>query len=164
VFALMAAAAKPTLGADEAIAIGGAYWPWVGALHSLLDSVRDEVEDAAADHRSLLDNYASPQEAAGRLRLLAAEASRRASLLPDPCQHAVVLAGMIGSYLSCPAISERSQLVSQAVLETAGSLVSPTILMFRARRLSGHLVRALRVALSRPPVTSSNGSRRAKPI
>lgn len=83
-FALLAAAAKPTLAPNDAAAIEAAYWPWIGALHSLLDSLIDYKEDAAAGQRSLLDYYDNPREMADRLGLLATEALRAAVSLPRP--------------------------------------------------------------------------------
>jgi tetraprenyl-beta-curcumene synthase len=140
VFALITAAARPDVSSEHAIAIERAYWPWVGALHSLLDSVTDEAEDANAAHRNLLDYYGSPEEAARRLKLLAVEAQRRTSRLPNAHQHTVILAGMAGSYLSIPPASERGRLVARAVLDTIGGLAVPTLLIFRARRAAGDLL------------------------
>ena len=45
VHALIAAAANPTLDACDLAAIDRAYFPWPGALHSLLDSLIDRRED-----------------------------------------------------------------------------------------------------------------------
>ncbi len=47
VLSLIAAAAVPSLRASDVAAIEGAYFPWIGALHSLLDSIVDQAEDAA---------------------------------------------------------------------------------------------------------------------
>jgi len=134
VFALIAAASRPGLSSDEALAIEGAYWPWAGALHSLLDSVADESEDAAEGQRSLLDYYASPEEAAKRLRALASEALWHVNDLSHGRQHVVVLAGMAGSYLSQRPLSMRGQVISQAVLAEMGFLSKPTELIFRCKR------------------------------
>jgi tetraprenyl-beta-curcumene synthase len=133
-FALIAAAARPDLTPAEAAAISEAYWPWAGALHILLDSVADEALDAAAGQRSLLDYYASPTQAASRLQLLAREAMRSMSELPKSHQHAVILAGMVASYLSSASpLSTRAQLISQSVLEAMGPTVKPSIFIFRVR-------------------------------
>jgi tetraprenyl-beta-curcumene synthase len=140
-FALISAAGGERFTLAEANAIERVYWPWVGALHSLLDSVSDEAEDAAASQRSLLDYYSSPQEAAGRLRMLTVEAVRHMDALPNANQHLVILAGMTGSYLSRPPATERGRLIRRAVLETVGGLVKPTIVIFRAREAIGRLGR-----------------------
>ena len=43
VHALIAAAASPMLDEQDVAAIEAAYFPWIGALHSLLDSLVDSV-------------------------------------------------------------------------------------------------------------------------
>jgi tetraprenyl-beta-curcumene synthase len=136
VFALITAAAQSTLTQDEVLAIERVYWPWAGALHTLLDSVADEAEDAAVGQRSLLDYYSSPEEAAARLRVLTREALARTSVLPNSREHAVVLAGMAGNYLSEPLQSERSRLLADTVVERLGGLARLSVFVFRIRHLA----------------------------
>lgn len=136
VFALIAAAARPGLARMEATAIEHAYWPWIGALHSLLDSVVDEAEDALGGQQSLLNYYGSSQEAAARMALLADESLRRAAALSHSREHAIVLTGMVGSYLSSRCRTERGQLVSKAVLPAMGGLIIPTRMIFRFSALA----------------------------
>jgi len=154
VFALMAAAAWPRLVSTEAQAIKEAYWPWIGALHSLLDSVVDEAEDAAAGQRSLLDYYGSPNEAAARLALLAEESLRCASKLANRRQHSIVVTGMVGSYLSSECCSDRGQLVSRAVLAKMGGLIRPTKLIFHYRGVAKDLGDRART-FRRPPFSAT---------
>jgi tetraprenyl-beta-curcumene synthase len=140
VFALIAAAAQPALLPAEAIAIEDAYWPWVGALHSLLDSLIDEPEDAAVSQRSLLDYYGSPREAAARLQMLAREAMRSVRSLPNADQHVLILAGMASFYLTAPqASSPTARLVSRRVLDTLGPIIRPSMAVVGARRTAGRL-------------------------
>ena len=147
-FALIAAASWPELSPSQGTAIAEAYWPWAGALHILLDSVADEALDTAAGQRSLLDYYASPEEAASRLQLLASETMQGVSELPRPNQHAVILAGMVASYLSSVSpLSTRAQLIYRAVLEGMGAIVKPSMFIFRVRRAAARLD-ARRVRLS----------------
>jgi tetraprenyl-beta-curcumene synthase len=142
-FALIAAAARPQLTAAEAMAIEGAYWPWIGALHSLLDSLVDEPEDTAAGQRSLLHYYASREEAAARLQLLAAEARRALGSLPNAREHTLILAGMATHYLSAPEASSPAWLLaSRGVLETLGAIAKPSMLVMRARRTAGRMARS----------------------
>jgi tetraprenyl-beta-curcumene synthase len=138
--ALLGAAARPTLGAEEATAIASAYRPWFEALHTLLDSVVDELADAEAGQRSLLHYYGSPSEAASRLGLIASEAVRGLGDLPKASTHGAILAAMAGFYL-CPApATPTGNLASGTVLEAMGFLARPTVLMFGAR----HKIRRLR--------------------
>jgi tetraprenyl-beta-curcumene synthase len=137
IFALIAAAAGPRVRSAEAAAMGNAYFPWVGALHTLLDSLVDRREDAAAGQRSLLDYYASPQEAAARLGLLAAESLNRIRTLPGSRQHMLLLAGMASYYLSTPeAARPDAMLTASSVLKTIGGLAAPTMFVMGARRVA----------------------------
>jgi tetraprenyl-beta-curcumene synthase len=141
-FALIAAAARPALQPSQAIAIERAYWPWVGALHSLLDSLIDEPEDAAVAQRSLLDYYTSPQEAAARVQLLAREALRTVRSLPNAHEHVLILAGMASFYLTAPeASSPTARLVSEKVIETLGPVIRPSMAVFGARRTASRIPR-----------------------
>ncbi len=45
VFALIAAAAEESVRGEEIVAIERAYFPWIGALHLLLDSLIDQADD-----------------------------------------------------------------------------------------------------------------------
>jgi tetraprenyl-beta-curcumene synthase len=140
VFALIAAAAGPVVSSEEQEQIENAYFPWIGALHSLLDHLVDTSEDAACGQRSLVGYYASPAEAAERMQMLAAEALRAARALPQGRRHAVILAGMAGYYLSAPeASAPRALPVTEKVRETIGRLMGPALLVFKARRLAGRL-------------------------
>jgi tetraprenyl-beta-curcumene synthase len=143
VHVLIGAAAERDLEAGEVRAISDAYFPWIGGLHSLLDNLIDKHEDEAAGHRSLLEYY-GPQRAAQRMRWLAVEAMGATRELPHHRRHVVILAAMIGSYLSTPeAHSPELEPVSRSVLETVGALQRPTMLVFELRRLPAQLRDAL---------------------
>ena len=143
VHALIAAAAEEDLDAHEAALLERAYFPWIGGLHSLLDNLIDKREDEAAGHRSLVEYY-GPERAAERMRWMAEQAGAVAAALPHSRRHTVVLAGMIGNYLSTPeAHSAELAPVSDAVLATTGGLARPTMLVFELRRLPGRLRNAI---------------------
>jgi tetraprenyl-beta-curcumene synthase len=143
VYVLIAAAAEEQLEGSEVAALEYAYFPWIGGLHSLLDNLIDKHEDEAAGHRSLVEYY-GPQRAAQRMRWLAGEAMRVAEELPHNRRHIVILAAMIGNYLSTPeAHSPELEPVSESVLATVGELERPTMLVFKLRRLPAHLRNAI---------------------
>ncbi len=143
VHALIAAAAEEDLDAHAAKLLEQAYFPWIGGLHSLLDNLIDKREDEAAGHRSLVEYY-GPERAAERMRWMAEQAALLAGELPHSVRHTVVLAGMIGNYLSVPeAHSPELAPVSEAVLSTTGGLARPTMLVFELRRLPSSLHNAI---------------------
>jgi tetraprenyl-beta-curcumene synthase len=83
VFALIAAAAQPILESGQAAATESAYFPWIGALHILLDSLIDRGEDATTGQHCLVDHYVSAEEAAVRMSVIATRATRATELLPE---------------------------------------------------------------------------------
>jgi tetraprenyl-beta-curcumene synthase len=136
VHVLIAAAANSELRRGDITAIDDAYFPWIGALHSLLDNIVDRQEDVITDQRSLVSYYASPAQAAARLELLAVKAVGCAQALPRGERHAIILAAMAGNYLSSPeANAPDVKAVSQSVLDAIGDLATPTLLVFKLRRL-----------------------------
>lgn len=139
VFALMASAARPSVGTRELTDIERAYFPWIGALHTLLDSLIDRPDDLAAEQQSLIDYYGSEQAMIERLTLLAVEARRRAQALPDGRDHTLILAGMVSLYLSSTqAARPPARLVRVRLKQIIGPLAWPTLAVFYLRRFVAH--------------------------
>jgi len=134
VFALIAAAAEPSVSDEDTSAIARAYFPWIGALHLLLDSLIDRKDDVQAGRYSLVEHYASPRELAGRLGAITAEALRAARALPHGEQHELILAAMASFYLTQPAASSPAGALARAeILATLGERAVPTMCLFRVR-------------------------------
>ena len=140
VFALISAAAQPALQVAHATALERAYFPWIGSLHTLLDSLIDEREDALTNQHCLTARYASDEETASRLQLLALGARERTQALPDSEHHMMILAAMVSFYLASPRSRDpRVKLAAEAVLTVFGDHVAPTMLVLRARHTVRHL-------------------------
>jgi tetraprenyl-beta-curcumene synthase len=134
VYALIAAAAQPRVQEAEITAIEGAYFPWIGALHSLLDNLVDIAEDYATGQRSLVGCYASSLDASTRMRLLAQRSLRAAEDLPGGRGHVLILAAMASFYLSTPeASAPAARPVAHAVLEALGEPARLSMRVFRTR-------------------------------
>jgi tetraprenyl-beta-curcumene synthase len=134
IYALIAAAAQSHVQDGEIAAIEDAYFPWIGALHSLLDNLVDIAEDYATGQRSLVGCYASSLDAATRMRLLSERALNAAEDLPDGRGHVLVLAAMASFYLSTPeASAPAARPVAQAVLEALGEPARLSMRVFRTR-------------------------------
>jgi len=142
VLALISATADPALTRRETDALDDAYYPWIGALHTLLDSLVDREEDTSSPgQRSLIDYYDTPAEAAARLEMIALQAVRRATLLPRACNHAMILAAMACFYLSEPrASAPDARLAKKRVLSSMGALAVPTMAVLQARRAADWLL------------------------
>jgi tetraprenyl-beta-curcumene synthase len=142
IFALIAMASRPQVSLCEAVAVENAYFPWIGSLHSLLDSLIDLPEDIACSQQNLVTHYVSADEMATRMKMITVESVRRSESLPDGPQHALVLTGMVCFYLS--ADEAHLPYVQQAgtqVLGALGGLAKTTMFVFDVQRA----VRFLRV-------------------
>jgi tetraprenyl-beta-curcumene synthase len=138
VHVLIAAAAEHGLQQEDLAALDRAYFPWIGALHSLLDNLVDREEDVRTDQPSLVSYYASPAQAAARMQMLAVESVSRARALPRGHRHLLILAAMAGNYLSNPEANEPEVSdVAHSVLDAIGGLAKPTLLVFQLRRFGG---------------------------
>jgi tetraprenyl-beta-curcumene synthase len=143
VHALIAAAAKPSLHVEDVVAIEDAYFPWIGALHSLLDSLVDEAEDAASGQFSLVGCYRSLGDAASNMGRLAERALGAARELPHGRRQAVLLAAMACSYLSAPEASSPDALAAaRSVRHALGGLARPALVVFKLRALTARCGRA----------------------
>jgi tetraprenyl-beta-curcumene synthase len=149
-FALIAAAADPALDPGVARTLGNAYFPWVGALHSLLDSLADREEDLATGRRGLIDYYRSPHEAADRIATIATEAMGQVRELPGGHSHTLIVAAMTSFYLCDLSMSSspHARLATPVVLEAMGCLARPTMLILSARRAAGRVSGRLAAYLS----------------
>jgi tetraprenyl-beta-curcumene synthase len=137
VLALLAAAADPTTHARDVAAIEAAYFPWIAALHTLLDSLVDQEEDALGDHHSLVSHYASYHEAAVRLGELTRRSIQLAHGLPQGKFHVTILSGMASYYLADPEASRpQAREARRAVLAALDGPTGPALLIFRLRRLA----------------------------
>jgi len=151
VHALIAAAATPDLDLRDVVEIDGAYYPWIGALHSLLDSLVDRREDRDGGRICLLDHYPStsaathpadpvphyaPTYAAARLADLALCSKTACEGLPGALAHRVIVTAMASYYLSAPECdTAEARAIARALTGVLGRPLSVAIAMFRARRL-----------------------------
>jgi len=140
VLALLAIAQDARASASHVAAIERAYFPWIGALHTLLDSLIDLNEDAEAGQPSLLAYYASEQDAATRIQMLAARSLHTARSLPRGRQHLLILAAMASFYLTAPeAASCGADTIARSVIETLGLHASPSMVVLGLRRRAARM-------------------------
>jgi tetraprenyl-beta-curcumene synthase len=145
VFARIAAGARPRTERQHALAVEGAYYPWIASLSSLLDSLIDHGEDVAEGQRSLIDYYSSPTETATRLQSLASQAVGCTKALADGQQHTMILAAMAGFYHAMPqASTPDTGLVTRCILDTmVGDFAVLATIMLRLRRTIGSVAHGL---------------------
>lgn len=136
IHALLAAAADETTTPQVAERIRAAYFPWICALSTLLDSLVDEEEDARTGEQSFIAHYASRAAARERIRLVSRRSFAGARHLPGGQLHAVIVAGMVAMYLSkASAWQPRARPVTVAVLRASSGVVMPLLGLLRTWRL-----------------------------
>jgi tetraprenyl-beta-curcumene synthase len=136
VLALIAAAGDPSTTPGHAWAIEQAYYPWVAALSTLLDSVVDQQQDRAEHQPSLLDHYRSSQQVAERISLMAAEAMVAVRPLAGGDKHRMLLAAMAAFFHSRPeAAQPDAYTATKAAVDSLGGWAIPAQLVLRARTL-----------------------------
>ncbi len=134
VFALIAAAADPRLSAAEVSASAEAYFPWVGALHVLLDSLVDLNADLRSGDHSLVSHYGGSSQAAERLGRIAGEAAERLEGLARKSEHGLILTAMASFYIARPsAHTPEAAPASAGVRRALGSQARPAVAVLRAR-------------------------------
>lgn len=135
-YALIACAADPRLSEQAVAEIECAYFPWIGALHTLLDSLVDFHEDLVMGQNNLVGQYESAEHAAARLGLIAQQALRHAQRLPHRRRHLLILVGMASFYLSDArqAGSTHARAAVPLLRRTLGRLTAPAMAMIGARR------------------------------
>jgi hypothetical protein len=143
IFSLIAAASHPLMDRGTVAQMEGAYFPWAGSLHTLLDSLVDRTEDTHGGQRSLLDYYRGEEEARARMAHIAEQAVKRLRALPDGQAHLIVFAAMASLYvISVRSDASADHAISGAVLATIGTPVVPALIVFALRRailrLRGH--------------------------
>ncbi|MBS1869105.1 MAG: DUF2600 family protein [Actinobacteria bacterium] len=130
VLALIAAAADPATTTDAAERVRRAYFPWIEALSTLLDSVADHADDARTGELSFVGQYPSRRAAVARLRAVTARAVAGARSLPRGERHVVLVAGMIAMHVSEPgAWLPAARPATRAVLRAADTVLMPLLLL-----------------------------------
>ncbi len=134
VHAMIAAAAEPGIEQAQVEAFEQAYFPWIGALHSMLDQLIDVDEDARTGQPNLVELNGSTEDAAERMALLAERALECARGLEPEHRHELIVAAMGSFYLAAPeARVGEAAVVTRAVLEVFGRLAWPALAIFRTR-------------------------------
>jgi tetraprenyl-beta-curcumene synthase len=145
VHVMIAAAAVPEIEPARVDALERAYFPWIGALHSMLDQLIDVEEDAHTGQPNLIELYGSTAEAAERMALLAERALEYARGLEPRHRHELIVAAMASFYLSAPqARVGEAAIVTRAVLEVFGALARPALAIFKTRRAAERVYYACR--------------------
>lgn len=107
IFMLFLAASHKGLSKQEAEAIYQAYFPYICALHILLDYLIDQEEDQRGGDLNFCSYYSGIRETTERMRKIAEQASRTSKRLPGARFHLMIVEGLLALYLSDPKVSQQ---------------------------------------------------------
>jgi tetraprenyl-beta-curcumene synthase len=140
IFALLALAAEPTSSQANIRDTANAYFPWPGALATMLDSYVDQHEDVASDAHIYIRYYKTHETAITRIGELVRRSLHGASQLPAAPKHRIIIASMVAMYLSKD--SARTLQLRHATVQIAqqgGSLTTALLPILRLWRIAYHL-------------------------
>jgi tetraprenyl-beta-curcumene synthase len=136
IHALLALAAEPACTEAEIVATHGAYFPWLCAATTMLDSYVDQAEDLENEDHSYVAHYPSSGSAACGVHRLVVRSVSEARALPRGPQHAVIAAAMVTMYLSkSSARTPAMRAKTRSLVHAGGSLTRLLLPIVRAWRI-----------------------------
>jgi tetraprenyl-beta-curcumene synthase len=137
VHVLLALAADLECGVAELERVQSAYFPWISAATTMLDSYVDRADDFANGDHSYVAHYPSPEFAACRIRKLIERSFGEARALRAPEQHVLIVACMAAMYLSKDsAWSGSTCAITQELVSAGGSLTKLVLPLLRLWRIA----------------------------
>lgn len=135
VHALLAAANNATCSKQGLLSVRDAYFPWISAATTMLDSFVDQAEDQASGDHSYIRHYPSAHVARTGVELLITRSLSEARQLADGDRHVLIVSSMAAMYLSkdsahTPQLREDTEALAAA----GGSLTSLLLPVLRAWR------------------------------
>jgi tetraprenyl-beta-curcumene synthase len=128
VHAFLALAAEPACTDADIVRTSAAYFPWLSATTTMLDSYVDQVEDALnGDHRYIA-HYPSRAVASDRVCELLTRSVLQARELRDGHRHAVIASCMVAMYLSKDSARTPAMRAGTASLVRAGGSLTRLLL------------------------------------
>jgi tetraprenyl-beta-curcumene synthase len=136
VHALLALAAEAVRGEHEIAAVHAAYFPWLSATSTMLDSYVDRAEDAAIGDHAYIEHYPTDEAGLRRVGELVGRSVWEARNLRNGHRHAVIAAAMVAMYLSKDSARAPAMRESTRGLVCAGGSLAvvllPILRMWRA--------------------------------
>ena len=133
IYALFALAADTRCSIDRVEDTYRAYFPWSGALATMLDGFVDQFDDAHHGDHCYLAYYRSPDDATRHISRLVRRCLSETHSLKDGERHTLVAASMVAMYLSRD--SARTSALSAATRQVANAGGSLTCALLPVLRL-----------------------------
>jgi tetraprenyl-beta-curcumene synthase len=122
IFALLNLALDPDPTPDQVRAVTNLYFPWVGALHILLDYYVDQEEDQQGGDLNFVTYYPSSRDAVQGMRRIYHRLLDAAQKLPDAAFHQYIARGLLGFYLSDRKVRHHRSALTWRLLTTGGTV------------------------------------------
>ena len=122
IYALFALAAESRCSDARIINTYRAYFPWAGALATMLDAFVDQFDDHAHGEHNYLTYYQSPRHATEQIARLVRRCLTETHSLANAERHTLVIASMVAMYLSRD--SARTALLSEAAAHISSGLAA----------------------------------------
>jgi tetraprenyl-beta-curcumene synthase len=123
IYALFVLAAEPGCSDTDAERVYEAYFPWAGAVATMLDSFVDEGEDREHGDHCYVAYYGTSARASAGIARLVERCTRETHSLANSEGHNLIVACMVAMYLSKDsARSEQLREATEALLNAGGEL------------------------------------------
>jgi tetraprenyl-beta-curcumene synthase len=137
IHALLALAAEPDCSKSEIDSTYAAYFPWLSAATTMLDSYVDQIEDVANGDHSYVAHYPDRERALRGIQALVSGSVIEARSLRNGHKHAVIAAAMIAMYLSKDtARTPQLRAGTDIFIRAGGSLTRLLLPILRAWRIA----------------------------
>ena len=137
VHALLALAVEEDCAESEIVRAQRAYFPWISAATTMLDSFVDQIEDAEHGDHSYVAHYPSPAFAEARIGELVRRSLHEAGALRDPDRHRLIVACMAAMYLSKDSAHSRNlRATTWSLVAAGGSLTRLLLPVLRLWRIA----------------------------
>lgn len=137
IHALLALAAEPSCSKSEVTRTYTAYFPWLSATTTMLDSYVDQQEDREHGDHSYISHYPDQQAALNSITALVRRSVAETRSLRGGYKHTVIAAAMIAMYLSKDAArSVQLRAGTSTLVRAGGSLTRLLLPILRAWRVA----------------------------
>jgi tetraprenyl-beta-curcumene synthase len=128
IFALLALACEPSFTDTEIVRTRRAYSPWASAVACMLDSYADYADDIASGDHSYIAHYATPSDAVEQVCRLVRRSLLELNTLRDREKHQLIVASMVGMYLSKDSARTAAMRHGTARIASAGGSLTRSLL------------------------------------
>ncbi len=137
IYALFALAAEAGCSPARVADTYRAYFPWTGALATMLDGFVDQFDDARRGEHCYVAYYQSPDDATEQISRLVRRCLSETHSLENGERHTLVAAAMVAMYLSRDSARTSSlSMASQQLVQAGGSLTCALLPVLRLWRVA----------------------------